>query len=173
VPKNIQKLSKKEQSVAVGISYGVTNNGMGSSIDGAIKHANNEDETDTKTDERSGMNAKELLNNNKLGTEDDPQVSISLAPPSIQTTITNDNANSKSRTNSITSITTNFKSKGGITYSCKSLGALIFNTVVGHYYQIACSIQSRSSCLPLIRRIFGIGNRKLRAHTGVINIYIG
>ncbi|SSC10525.1 hemagglutinin repeat-containing protein, partial [thiotrophic endosymbiont of Bathymodiolus puteoserpentis (Logatchev)] len=114
--KNIQKLSKKEQSVAVGISYGVTNNGMGSSIDGAIKHANNEDETDTKTDERSGMNAKELLNNNKLGTEDDPQVSISLAPPSIQTTITNDNANSKSRTNSITSITTNFKSKGGITY---------------------------------------------------------
>ncbi|CAB5496219.1 hypothetical protein AZO1586I_1, partial [Bathymodiolus thermophilus thioautotrophic gill symbiont] len=114
--KNIQKLSKKEQSVAVGISYGVTNNGMGSSIKGAVEYANDEDEAETKTDKRSGMNAKELLNNNKLGTEEDPQVSISLAPPSIQTTITNDNANSKSKTNSITSITTNFKSKGGITY---------------------------------------------------------
>jgi hypothetical protein len=116
--KNIQKLSEKEQSIAAGISYGVTNNGMGSSINGAIEHANAEDETEakTKTDERSGMNAKELLNNNKLGTEDDPQVSISLAPPSVQASITNDNANSDSKTNSITSITTNFKSKGGITY---------------------------------------------------------
>jgi hypothetical protein len=32
--KNIQKLSEKEQSIAAGISYGVTNNGMGSSIKG-------------------------------------------------------------------------------------------------------------------------------------------
>jgi hypothetical protein len=46
---------------------GVTNNGMGSSIKGAVEYANAEDETETKTktDERSGMNAKELLNNNK------------------------------------------------------------------------------------------------------------
>jgi hypothetical protein len=36
------------------------------------EHANDEDEAETKTDKRSGMNAKELLNNNKLGTEEDP-----------------------------------------------------------------------------------------------------
>jgi hypothetical protein len=57
----------------------------------------------------------------------------------------------------------------GIMIKAKS----VHNYAAKNIQKLSESIQCRSSCFPFIRRIFGIGNRKLRAHTGIINICIG